>query len=78
MSTLLHTSGEDDKMVDALSVLKQRATADDPTTLFTLVSDLRKVGKEMGGEGQCLTTHMTTRVHTLPVGGISTVCGPTF
>ena len=39
-------------MVDALSVLKQRATADDPTALFTLVSDLGKVGKEMGGAGR--------------------------
>lgn len=46
------TSGKADKMVDALSVLKQRATADDPTALFTLVSDLGKVGKEMGGAGR--------------------------
>lgn len=45
LQPLLHTSGQPDKMVDALSVLKQRATADDPTALFTLVSDLGKVGK---------------------------------
>ena len=49
--SLLHTSGQPDKMVDALSVLKQRATADDPTALFTLVSDLGKVGKDEGGKG---------------------------
>lgn len=64
------TSGKPDKMVDALTVLKQRATADDPTALFTLVSDLGKVGEGRGREGRgespYLTAHMTTcvRVYT--------------
>ena len=49
-------------MVDALTVLKQRATADDPTALFTLVSDLGKVGKKgegagEGGEGRVSIPH---------------------
>ena len=46
LPSLTRTSGKADKMVDALSVLKQRATADDPTALFTLVSDLGKVGRK--------------------------------
>ena len=36
--------GEVDQLVDALSILKERAENDDPNALFSLCNDLSKVG----------------------------------
>lgn len=35
--------GEDDQLVNALTVLKERAESDEPNSLFALCNDLSKV-----------------------------------
>lgn len=36
--------GEVDQLVDALTILRERAENDDPSALFSLCNDLSKVG----------------------------------